>query len=318
MEGKAHVQEAGPAGHPLPARRRGRARPARLRRAPAPAGRPAAAGADPGGRGDGRCDHHGARRAAEGRHDRAAAGEREDDRHLLGRLRSSRPRGRQGTRHRRQQHARRADRRHRGHHPALPAGRLAPRLGGPGHAAPPGVGRLEPAPAHGLEPGRQAAGHRRHGPHRPRRGRARPRLRHEDPLPQPLAPAARARAGRDLLRRRRGDAEGQPVPVAERAGLAGDRQLPRRQAHRPAAGRRHRGEHRARHPGGRRSADRRPEQRHAGRRRPRRLPRRAQAASGLPAAEKRLPAAAPGQRHGGDAQRHGLLLPGQPRRLLRR
>ena len=147
-------------------------------------------------------------------------------RHLLGRLRAHQSGCGQGARHRRHQHAGRADRRHRRHRHAADAGRGAAGLRGRADRARQQLEFL----GHHLHAGRpydrQAAGHPRHGPHRPGGGQARPRLRHEDPLRQPPPAAAGPGAGRDLPRRRRRHAAALRLPVDQLPGVAGDLPFP--------------------------------------------------------------------------------------------
>ena len=103
------------------------------------------------------------------------------------------------ARHHRHQHARRPDRGHRRHdHGADSLGGAAPRRGRADHSR--GrwtrlVADLDARPPHH----RQAARHRRHGPHRPGAGAARQRLRPVDPLSQP--PPRRRRRSRKRWRR---------------------------------------------------------------------------------------------------------------------
>ena len=123
---------------------------------------------------------------------------------VLGRLRAYRPPGLPCPRHRRHQHARRADRGHGRHRHALPARRRAPRLGGRDHAArgPLAAGQHDRAAR--ARAARQGAGHRRHGADRAGAGAARARLRPRRPLPQPhgRCPPTRRKAPSTMRRSR--------------------------------------------------------------------------------------------------------------------
>ncbi|KAF1854058.1 hypothetical protein Lal_00005275 [Lupinus albus] len=301
---------------------------------PPPSGRGGGAGVArlPGGaqsggprlqRGGDRCPRRGGRggcrallcrRPAGRRRHRRLAGQRSGSGDLLGRHRPHRPGGGARPRPDRHQHTGRADRRHRRHRPASAAGGGAPCLGGRADDPRQRLDRLDPDPADGHPCRGQAAGHRRHGPHRTGGGRPRPRLRHDHPLQQPPPPAPGAGAWRHLPRRSRGDVAGVRCAVASLPGDGGNPTLAERRPDRAAAAGRHPDQHRARQRGGRHGRDRRAE---AGAPRggwARRVRERAEPASRLPRPAQHLPAAASGQRHGGDAERHGLQGPGQCRR----
>ena len=130
------------------------------------------------------------------------------------------------ARHHRHQHARRPDRRHRRHDHGADPGRAAPAgRGRAGHAGDGEFNGWSPTWMLGRRIWRQAARHRRHGPHRPGGGAPRPRLRPADPLPQPQAASRQqieAGAGGDLLGKPRPDAGPHGHRLGQLPAHAGD------------------------------------------------------------------------------------------------
>ena len=106
--------------------------------------------------------------------------------------------------------------------------------------------RLDADPADGNPCRGQAAGHRRHGAHRPGGRLPRAGLRHGDPLQQPPPLGAGTGAGRHLPSRPGGDAAGVRCPVASFSGHGGNPALAERRTDRSLAAGRHPDQHRAR------------------------------------------------------------------------